>query len=175
MKAVKAYSHVDWFENEKGGDMDLGITFTNQPSRAPQRNPVRRKPFGAKFSDRGLSETPLRRLGENIEAVSPLSKADNGGSIQNLPESSTPQQPLSVQLPPPPKDIGEYQKFGDQGTLIKEKEDVVQFDPSKHPAPPQVAGNKRLRGDGDDNSEEHEAKHYKALIAQTFHLDPTMS
>uniref|UniRef100_A0A9Q8L4L8 Retrovirus-related Pol polyprotein from transposon TNT 1-94-like beta-barrel domain-containing protein n=1 Tax=Passalora fulva TaxID=5499 RepID=A0A9Q8L4L8_PASFU len=95
-------------QNCKGGDMDLGITFTNQPSRAPQRNPVGRKPFGAKFSDRGLSETPLRRLGENIEAVSPLSKADNGGSIQNLPESSTPQQPLSVQLPPPPKDIGEY-------------------------------------------------------------------
>lgn len=153
MKAIRSHSHVAWFEDEKGGQLDLNFSPTNQPNQAPQRKPVGRPPK--------LLAQP----------------------VQDTPQSKPSQEPLFVHLPPPLEDIGEYKRYGDEVTPSENKEHENEEETTQGPGqttqddqpqgpPTQIIG-KRSRGPEDEYDSEREAKHHRAFIAQMLGLDPS--
>lgn len=127
MGAIKAHNKAVWFEHEKGGDMELNIPRLNQSSHAPVRRPVGRPPKKL--------ELPL--------VPSPM-----------LPEPGLTPKPLFVQLPPPPKDIEEYQRMEDpeekENKEPTQREDSQQRQESQEEETQPAQGQKRRRSISDE-------------------------
>ncbi len=152
MRAIRASSQVDWFEDEKGGRLNLGISTTNQSNKAPQRNPVGR---------------PKRSTPAPVPQPLPKHPAQPQAQPRPLPQVQPWPEPPLVHTPPPPKENDKEQKVEDKA----EDREV----PTQEELPQQTAGQKRPREPDEDNDIEHEAKHHRAFIAQMFQLDPSMS
>jgi hypothetical protein len=171
MRTVKQHSNVYFFEEEKGGELDLNILLQNQSSNAQARRPVGRP---RKLPQEQLNPDPApvfvhippppKDVGEYVrvedEDLPEESKTDHLGN-----EDCQDQNKKSQEIP--------KRETRSQARKRMATDDAEAPESKHHKTFEESQAQKRPR-ELEDEGESPEAKHHKAFISMMYQLDPSM-
>jgi transposase InsO family protein len=171
MRTVKQHSHVYFFEEEKGGELDLNILLQNQSSNAQARRPVGRP---RKLPQEQLNPDPApvfvhippppKDVGEYVrvedEDLPEEGKTDHLGN-----EDCQDQNKKSQEIP--------ERETRSQARKRMATDDAEAPESKHHKTFEESQAQKRPR-ELEDEGESPEAKHHKAFISMMYQLDPSM-
>ena len=145
MKSVIVVHNLKWSENEKGGDIDLGIPTFSTSNTAPTRRPVGRPVMKLPATKLPVPVQPIRRVLQEVSIQPPPASVLKEFTPVTNPVDTEPQEPKVIQEDPEPMEV----------------------DSTSPPvlAPQQYAGAKRMRSDPDDDEEAPESKIQRAFSA----------
>ena len=174
MKAIRPHNTAVWFENEKGGDIELNVPKLNQPSTTLIRKPVGRPPKKQQGSptDVPIAKPLFVQLPPPPQDRSEYQEVEDlRGGKENLEPTSLEEEQTNQDTQEPQPQQEEAQ---DQEGTQKRKRSMSDegLRPEKiHSMVTRPTVQKRLREPEDDLPE---AKHYKAFFTMMTQLDPSM-